>query len=73
MARRGAAVEASPVFGVPVSSMTRRYVSSSARGQVLDASGNNEQLSRTQRDIAAAQLNDASALENEQEIIRLRV
>jgi len=45
---------ASPVFAVPIGSMSRTWASSSAMGQCSDAARHDEQLARVEVDVAVA-------------------
>jgi hypothetical protein len=70
---RDAAVALSPVFGVPVGSISRICTSPRVIGRWLDASWYNKDLAGVEGDGAVLQFDVERALEHKEKIVRVLV
>ncbi len=73
MTTRRAAVAGSPVFGVPVGSMSSTCASSHGHRTMLDALRDDEQLAGPELHILVTQLDPEAALQHEEEVIGVLV
>ena len=66
-------MEGSPVFGVPLGSISNSSVSSCRDGLMLQTNRHDEELTGPQLDFAPRQSNRQAALENQEEVVRVFV